>query len=158
MVLKWCTKFDIVSKRCPINFQGHLSNFKFTQDTKLPILTTIEHFQTVTPFEFTNSFQIMHNAWQNIEKMPYYFSKSSNLKITQAKKNDDLNAILVRSGLQLSNPSDLSCYELSYQVPELASNLLGFHVNDLCETHIHITFFMLTRGVMHPTNNAYSRG
>ena len=32
MALKWCTKLDVVSKRCPIVFQGHPSIFKFTRD------------------------------------------------------------------------------------------------------------------------------
>ena len=31
MALKWCTKLDVVQKRCPIDFQGYLSNFKATQ-------------------------------------------------------------------------------------------------------------------------------
>ena len=34
MALKRCTKLDVVQKRCPIVFQGHLSNFKFTRDKK----------------------------------------------------------------------------------------------------------------------------
>ena len=34
MDLKWCTKLDIVWKRCPIIFRGHLSNFKVTQAEK----------------------------------------------------------------------------------------------------------------------------
>ena len=35
--------------RCPIVFQGHLSNFKVTRDKKLPILTWIEYYRIVTP-------------------------------------------------------------------------------------------------------------
>ena len=31
MDLKWCTKLDVVWKRCPITFRGHLSNFKATR-------------------------------------------------------------------------------------------------------------------------------
>ena len=31
MALKWCTKFDVVQKRCPIVFQGHPSNLKVTR-------------------------------------------------------------------------------------------------------------------------------
>ena len=30
MAMKWCTKLDIVEKRCPIVFLGHPSNFKIT--------------------------------------------------------------------------------------------------------------------------------
>ena len=33
----------------PIVFQGHASNFKVTQDTKLPMFTQIERFRAVTP-------------------------------------------------------------------------------------------------------------
>ena len=49
MALKWYTKLNIAKKRCPIVFQGHPSNFKVTWDQKLPILTWIERFRTVTP-------------------------------------------------------------------------------------------------------------
>ena len=31
MVTKWCTKHEQALKRCPIAFQGHLSNFKVTR-------------------------------------------------------------------------------------------------------------------------------
>ena len=48
MDLKWCTKLDVVQKRCPTVFQGHPSNLKVTWDKILPILTRIEHFGTVT--------------------------------------------------------------------------------------------------------------
>ena len=49
MALKWCTKLNIVLKRCPIVFHGHLSNFKVTGDKKSPILTQIGRIRTVTP-------------------------------------------------------------------------------------------------------------
>ena len=44
-----CTKLNVVSERCPIVFQGHPPNFKFTMDKKSQILTRIECFRTVTP-------------------------------------------------------------------------------------------------------------
>ena len=31
MATKWCTKLEVASKRCPIVFQGHASNFKVTR-------------------------------------------------------------------------------------------------------------------------------
>ena len=31
MDLKWCTKLDVVQKKCPIVFRGHLSNFTVTR-------------------------------------------------------------------------------------------------------------------------------
>ena len=49
MALKWYAKLYVVWKRCPIFFQDLPSNFKAKQDKKLPILTRIERFQTVTP-------------------------------------------------------------------------------------------------------------
>ena len=35
MALKWCTQLDVVQKRCCSVLQGHLSNFKVTQDKKI---------------------------------------------------------------------------------------------------------------------------
>ena len=49
MATKWCTKLEVAEERCPLILQGHPSNFKVTQDKKLPIFTRIEHFRTVTP-------------------------------------------------------------------------------------------------------------
>ena len=49
MAMKWCTKLDVALKRCPIVFQGHLSNFKVTRLKKSSILTQIRRFRTVTP-------------------------------------------------------------------------------------------------------------
>ena len=37
MGLKWCTKLDVVQKRCPFVYQGHSSNFKVTWTEKLMI-------------------------------------------------------------------------------------------------------------------------
>ena len=31
MATKWCTELEVALKRCPIVFQGHLSNFKVTR-------------------------------------------------------------------------------------------------------------------------------
>ena len=52
MALKWYTKLNVVKKRCRMVFQGHLSNFKVTQDKKSPILTRIECFRTVNQVWF----------------------------------------------------------------------------------------------------------
>ena len=37
MGLKWCTKLDVIQKRCPIVFWGHPSNLKVTWTKKLMI-------------------------------------------------------------------------------------------------------------------------
>ena len=49
MATKLCTKLEVAKKRCPIVFQGHLSNFKVTRLKKLSNLTPIGRFRTVTP-------------------------------------------------------------------------------------------------------------
>ena len=52
MSMKWCTKLEIAQKRCPVVFEGHLSNFKVTRDKQSPMLTQIWCFRTVTSFWF----------------------------------------------------------------------------------------------------------
>ena len=47
MGLKWCTKLDILYKRCPIVFQGHPSNFKVTGADKLTIWIQFEISRSV---------------------------------------------------------------------------------------------------------------
>ena len=76
MAMKWCTKLEVAWERCPIDFQGHLSNFKVTQDKKLAILTRIERFRTITPVWTTHGFETMHKDC-HIEEVPYCFSRSS---------------------------------------------------------------------------------
>ena len=49
MATKWCTKLEVALKRCPIVFEGHLSNFKVTWLKKSSNLTQIGRFRTVTP-------------------------------------------------------------------------------------------------------------
>ena len=48
MAMKWCTKLEVVLKRCLIAFQGHPSNFKVTRLKKSSNLTQIGRFRTVT--------------------------------------------------------------------------------------------------------------
>ena len=42
MDLKWCTKLDVVEKKCPIVFRGHPSNFTVTRAENLTIWIQIE--------------------------------------------------------------------------------------------------------------------
>ena len=49
MATKWCTKLKEAQKRCPIVFQGPLSNFKVRGAEKSTILIPIKRFRTVTP-------------------------------------------------------------------------------------------------------------
>ena len=41
MALKWCTKLDVVQKRCPIVLRGHPSNLKVTWTEKIHDLNPI---------------------------------------------------------------------------------------------------------------------
>ena len=44
---------------------------------KLPILTQIERFRTVTPIWIHQWYEMMHKAWSSIEEVPYCFARSS---------------------------------------------------------------------------------
>ena len=61
---KWFTKLEVGGKRCPIVFQGHLPNFKVTQDKKISILTRIGRFRTVTPVRIH---RYLRNDVQNLK-------------------------------------------------------------------------------------------
>ena len=68
MAIKWSTTLGAAKERCSIDFQGHPSNFKVPWDIISSISTRIENFRTVTPFEFTDGFEMMHKAWCRIEE------------------------------------------------------------------------------------------
>ena len=54
---------------------------------KSSILTQIGPFQTVTPFEFTNGYEMMGKTGSSIEEVFYYFQGHlSNFKVTWLKK------------------------------------------------------------------------
>ena len=83
MAVKWCIKLEATSKRCPIVFQGHPSNFKVTQHNKSPILTRIEYFWTVTLV------WIHRWLWNDAQSLKQHrrgallFLRSSNFKVTR---------------------------------------------------------------------------
>ena len=54
MATKCCTKLETAKERCPIDFQGHPSNFKVTRDKTSPILTQIGHFRTIGRSQLSN--------------------------------------------------------------------------------------------------------
>ena len=77
MALKWCTKLNVVFKRCPIVFHRHPSNFKVTGDKK------IADFDPNWAFPDRNSslnsmmaMEWFTKAWSSIEEIPYCFSRS----------------------------------------------------------------------------------
>ena len=56
--------------RSSVKFQGH------TGQKKSLILAQVGHFRPVTQVEFTDGYEIMHQAWSSIEEVPYCFSRS----------------------------------------------------------------------------------
>ena len=54
MAMKCCTKLKTAKERCPIDFQGHPSNFKVTRDKTSPILTQIGRFRTIGRSQLSN--------------------------------------------------------------------------------------------------------
>ena len=54
MAMKCCTKLETAQERCPIVFQGHLSNFKVTRYKTSSILTQIGRFQTIGRSQLSN--------------------------------------------------------------------------------------------------------
>ena len=63
------------AKRCPIIFQGHLSNFKVTRLKNRQFLPKLGISRLEIQFEFTNGSKMMHKAWSSIEEVPYCFSR-----------------------------------------------------------------------------------
>ena len=54
--------------------QGHLSNFKVTQDKKIhQFWPKFSVSGLELQFEFTDDFEMMHKAWHSIEEVPYCF-------------------------------------------------------------------------------------
>ena len=54
MAMKCCTQLETAKERCPIVFQGHLSNFKVTRYKTSPILTQIGRFRTIGQSQLSN--------------------------------------------------------------------------------------------------------
>ena len=106
MVLKRCTKLDMIWMGCTIEYQGHPSNFKVTQDNKSPILTQIERFRTITPV------WIHRWIWNDTQSLVWWrraallLFMSSKFQAHSGWKIDDLNPIWLLGRSQLSNPSD----------------------------------------------------
>ena len=80
MATKWCSKLEVVLKRCPIVFQGHTSNSKVTGLKNRWFWPKLAgRFRTVSSVWISwwiwNDTQI--KAWCSIEDVPYYFSGSS---------------------------------------------------------------------------------
>ena len=97
--------------RSSIKFQGHTAKKKCRFWPKLGISGLW------LQFEFTDGFEMMHNALCSIEEVLCYFSGSSiKFRGHTGWKIDDSNPIWVRllGRSQLSNPSDLPCFAEIY--------------------------------------------
>ena len=100
-------------------FQIHPWILKVTQEKNHQFWPEFGRFWTVTQFEFTDGFEMMHKAWCCIEEMPHCFSRSCiKFRGHTGQKFDDLNKIWERllGRSQLSNPSDLPCVTLKFHI------------------------------------------
>ena len=95
MAMKWCIKLEVALKRCPIVFQGHLSNFKVTRLKKSSNLTQIGRFRTLNSSLNTP----MATKWCTklevaLKKCLIVFQgHPSNLKVTRLEKSSNLTQI-----------------------------------------------------------------
>ena len=72
-----CIKLKDALKRCPIVFQGHPPHFKVTRDKKCRFWHESGFSAPRLHFQFTDGNEMTHKAWSSIEKVLYYFSRSS---------------------------------------------------------------------------------
>ena len=103
-------------------------------------------------FEFTDGFEMMHKAWCSIEEVPCYFSRSSiKFQGHTGWKIDGFDQIWARllGRSQLSNPSDLPCYQENVVCNNAAIlSQLQCHIKDIgevIETFSH--YWPLCRGI-----------
>ena len=64
-------------RRCALLFFKIFRQILRSHENISPILTRIEWFRTVFPFQFTGGCDMMYRAWSGIEEVPYCFSRSS---------------------------------------------------------------------------------
>ena len=77
MAIKCCTKLETAMERCPIVFEGHLSNFKVTRYKTSPILTQIGHFRTVGRSQLSNPSDLPCFSVSNLCFLSGHFAFSS---------------------------------------------------------------------------------
>ena len=59
-----------VKERCPIDFQGHLSNFKVTRLKNRRFRPKLGVAGLYLNFEFKDGYEVMHKDWSSIEEVP----------------------------------------------------------------------------------------
>ena len=91
---KWCIKLEVALKRCPMVFQGHLSNFKVTWLVKSSNLTQIGRFRTLSQVWIhqwlRNDAQSLKLHWRGallFFKVIYQISRSHGSKIIEYDPN-----------------------------------------------------------------------
>ena len=109
MALKLCTNLNTTYKMCPIFVKVIHEISRSHGRKKMPILTQIERFRTVTPVWIHRWMWNDAQSLIRIDEVPYYFSRSSIKLQCHTGWKIDLNPISARSldRSQLSNPSDL---------------------------------------------------
>ena len=65
MAMKWCIKFEVAYKRCPIVFQGHPWNFKVTRDKYRWFWAELSVSGLSLQFEYTDGFDMIYKAWSS---------------------------------------------------------------------------------------------
>ena len=87
MAIKWYTKLEVQQRWCPNVFQGHLSNFRVTQDKKstdfypngpFPDCNSVwDHGWLWSSYKAWSFKASSYKAWSSREKVPSCFSRSS---------------------------------------------------------------------------------
>ena len=146
MGTKWRTKLEVALKRCPIVFQGHLSNLKVTR------LKKIVEFDPNWAYPDCNSSLNSPMAMKYCTKLetakercPIVFQgHPSNFKVTR----DESSPILTQIGRfrtigrsQLSNPSDLPCYIL-FAISLSQTKLMWRRWNERVTTDVFLPLFV----------------
>ena len=104
MATKWCTKLEVAWRRCPIVCQGHPSNCKVIR------LENVDFDPNQAFLDCNSSLNSpIRNDAQSLKK---HRRGAAKLQGHTGWKIEDLNPIWVRllGRSQLSNPSDLPCY------------------------------------------------
>ena len=124
--MKWYTKLDVASERCPIILQGNPPNVKVTQDKNTPILTQIGCFRIVTPvWIHPRRWHDAHSLKQHRRGVLLFFEVIREISRSLGTKNGRFWPQLSISRLQLQfiafehfeiEPQWLSYYRRQFQI------------------------------------------
>ena len=110
LAMKWCTKLEVVWKSCQIFFQKLSVKFQHHLGQKItdfgPNWAFLDSLKV--QFEITDGFEAMYKPWRSVEKMRYYFWKST-VKF-QSNMGWKLTIWIILGWSQLLNPSYLPCF------------------------------------------------